>query len=111
MRIVDLDGIWNKIKFCRSKKFLVHEVNGVYVLTNYGGFVLYVGKSTNIKRRFLEHIDTPSKTSLTSHGRAFWFYFQKCEKNCELKIERGLLCSSILATGNLPPLNKIYAPI
>ncbi|MFK7827652.1 MAG: GIY-YIG nuclease family protein [Oligoflexales bacterium] len=110
MNIEDLDGSWIKVKFCRSKSELVEEINGVYALTNFTGTVLYIGKSINIKRRFLEHIDTPSKNSLTYQGRTFWFFYQECEKDCETKVERGLLLTSILNSGKLPPLNKIYAP-
>ena len=110
MNVKDLHGSWIKIKFCRSKSKLVKKLGGVYALTNYEGTILYIGKSVNIQRRFIEHLDTPNKNTLTSKGRAFWFYYQKCDKNSEHVVERGLLLSSILATGDLPPLNKCYAP-
>jgi excinuclease UvrABC nuclease subunit len=64
----DLDEGWNKLKFCRSMTARIFETNGLYLLTNYDGDILYAGKSINIRRRFLEHLDYPFKNSMTHLG-------------------------------------------
>jgi hypothetical protein len=64
--------------------------------------------ATNLRKRFNDHLDNPSKTSETQFGRAvFFFWIESGELN---KIERTWMNIHTINEGSLPILNSIYSP-
>ena len=106
-----LSNKWVKVGFDRSKRLRVPNDRGTYILANFEGEVLYVGRSVNMGRRFIEHLGSPDKNQVTSKGKPYWFYYFRCSRYEEIKLERGLINQVLLETGELPPLNKIGGTI
>jgi len=101
----------SRIEFAWSHFKQVPNESGCYVLTTFGGDVMYVGQATSsIRDRFCAHLDTPEKRALGPFGVAFWFYYFVCEPNRVSSIEQGWMNVSILKTGQRPILNKVDAP-
>ena len=83
---------------------------GCYVISNFNYEIMYIGKATNLKNRFQNHLDTPEKNVKTILGKAYWFSYKICENEFEIaKLERGWLNQHELKEGKLPILNKIHA--
>ena len=59
--------------FRRDRQRYIPEVSGNYALTLIDGTVLYVGLTTNLRQRFVQHLDSPKKTQPTALGRAVLF--------------------------------------
>lgn len=94
--------------FRRNRERFIHSTSGCYVLTTFERDVLYIGLTTNLRRRINEHLDSAAKTELTAHGRAVLFYWtETTETN---KIERTWLNIHLLNEGCLPILNSVYSP-
>src|SRR5436190_13588217 len=75
MNVQDLDPpATNMEPFRRSHARFVPDAAGCYVLTTFGGDVLYLGLSVCLRRRFCEHLDSPLKTSTTPLGKAVKFH-------------------------------------
>jgi len=85
--------------------------SGCYCLTNAGGDILYVGQAMSILQRLVQHFDSEKRTALTPHGRvsqAWW----RLEVPIRLSaLERGWLEAIRLRDGELPPLNRVSAPL
>lgn len=100
---------YEKETFQRNRCRYVPDASGCYVLTTFLKQVLYIGLTTNLRRRMNEHLDNPGKTVNTTEGRAIFFYWiESKEMN---KIERTWLNINIQNEGVLPKLNSIYSPV
>jgi hypothetical protein len=94
--------------FRRSRERFIPAKPGCYALTTFERDVLYIGLTTNLRRRANEHLDSAEKTELTPRGRAVLFcWLETPEVN---KIERTWMNIHLLAEGRLPVLNSIYSP-
>lgn len=51
-----LSEINGTVKFICSNQWIVREIPGVYLIGDLSG-TFYVGKSNNIRRRFIEHLE------------------------------------------------------
>jgi excinuclease UvrABC nuclease subunit len=95
--------------FRRSRCRYVPEASGCYVLTTFTKVVLYIGLATNLRRRMIDHLDSPEKTRETLKGRAVQFYwFETSDTN---KVERTWMNEHIQHEGELPILNRVYSPV
>jgi hypothetical protein len=94
--------------FKRNRLRYIPETPGCYVLTTFTKVVLYIGLTSNLRRRMNEHLDNPGKTCEMEIGRAVLFFWIKCQE--VNKIERTWLNIHIQHEGTLPKLNKIYSP-
>ena len=94
--------------FKRSHQKFVPAVAGCYVLTTAGGTILYIGLTSDLRRRMGEHLDSPTKTAATSEGRAALFYWLETPRMEFL--ERGWMIAHNHVEGRLPLLNKIFSP-
>lgn len=94
--------------FRRNRERFIPAKPGCYALTTIERNVLYIGLTINLRRRVNEHLDSVAKTSLTSEGRAVFFYWlETAEVN---KVERTWMNIYLLAEGRLPVLNSVYSP-
>lgn len=95
--------------FRRNRGNFVPEVSGCYVLTSFSREIMYVGLAKNLRRRFIQHLDSPDKVSVNKLGRAllFWWY-TSTDIN---KVERTWMNIHLLEEGALPVLNKVYSPV
>ena len=89
----------------------VPEDSGCYVLTSFGGRILYIGQSKNLRRRFEQHLDDPAKTQATPQGRAVWFHWLLHKELHLNALERGWLNEHATVEGVLPILNDISPPV
>lgn len=95
--------------FRRDRHGFIPNISGCYLLVTFGGDILYIGLSTQLRTRFGNHLDDPLKRKLTKYGRAFFFYWME---TLELeKIERTWLNQCELVDGKLPVLNKVNSPV
>lgn len=89
----------------------VTDCSACYCLTNAGGYILYAGQAVSVRQRLIQHFDSVKKEALTIHGRvstAWW----RAEPVISLSaLERGWIESIRLRDGELPPFNRISAPI
>ncbi|SHL88972.1 GIY-YIG catalytic domain-containing protein [Nitrosospira sp. Nsp11] len=95
--------------FRRNRERFIPENQGCYVLTTFDSTVLYIGLTTNLRRRIIDHLDSNQKTLPTATGRAVLFFW--IESNEINKIERTWLNTHIQHEGAKPVLNKIYSPV
>ena len=95
--------------FRRDRQRYVPAVSGNYALTLFDGTVLYVGLATNLRQRFVQHLDTPEKTQATALGRAVLFHW--LETVDIHKVERGWIFMHWNQHGTRPVLNKADSPI
>jgi excinuclease UvrABC nuclease subunit len=97
-----------EFEFSNLKK--VPIVFGCYVISNFNNEIMYIGKATNLKNRFTNHLDTPEKNIKTKIGKSYWFSYRICKNEFEIsKLERGWLNEYQLKKGDLPIFNKIHA--
>jgi len=83
---------------------------GCYIITNFNSEIMYIGKASNLRNRFTNHLETEEKISQTPLGKAYWFSFRECKDIFEIeKLERGWLNEYVLKRGELPIFNKISA--
>ncbi len=95
--------------FRRNRERFIARTSGCYVLATFEGVVLYIGLSTDLRRRFNEHLDSPEKTGLTEMGRAVFFYWlETSETN---KLERTWQNTHVQHDGVLPVLNRVNSPV
>ncbi len=94
--------------FRRSRERFIPARSGCYALCTYDKDVLYVGLANNIRRRIVQHLDSPQKTESSKFGRAVFVYW--LETNDINKVERTWLNINLIQEGRLPPLNNIYSP-
>jgi hypothetical protein len=95
--------------FKLNRQKFVPNVSGCYVLTNFGGEILYIGLASDLRRRFGQHLDSREKIGPTPHGVAYFFYW--LEGAYLEKLERTWMNSHTLTEGRLPCLNKVSSPI
>lgn len=95
--------------FLRSRCRFVPDASGCYVLTTFLKEVLYLGLAANLRKRMIDHLDSPEKTSPTEKGRAVLFHW--LETNDINTVERTWMNIHIQHEGTLPPLNKVYSPV
>ena len=94
----------------RFQKF-IPGVPGCYALTSFDDYVLYVGLTKNLQRRFIQHWDSSAKRGATNFGRAFWFYFLSCAEKDLFRIERTWINEYMEIHGELPILNRVNSPV
>lgn len=101
----------NRIKFSHHDSWQAPENPGCYVLANFGGEILYIGKAANIHERINQHLSEGTKKAKTPFGVAFWFYYRLCNKNDLNALETGW-CNDhkMNEKGELPFFNKINPP-
>jgi hypothetical protein len=94
--------------FTLSKAKFVPNSAGCYALTNFEETVLYVGLATDLRRRFMQHLEKPEKTGVSAEGRATKFYWvETIDIN---RVERTWLNIHVHNEGRFPILNKVYSP-
>jgi hypothetical protein len=91
----------------RSERF-IPALPGCYVLSTFGGVVLYVGLAKSIRARFCDHLEDPAKTANTPLGRAVFFHWT--ERHDIERVERTWMNIHLIEEGALPILNKVYSP-
>jgi hypothetical protein len=94
--------------FRRNRERFLPNSSGCYVLTTFDGTILYIGLTVAIRRRMVQHLDTPQKVAPTPLGRAIWIYWLDTPDTN--KVERTWLNMHLLAEGSLPVLNSLYSP-
>ena len=67
---------WNKVSL-RSKN-LLPNYSGIYIVAEQTDFVLYVGKSKNIKERWIGHHRHKQLIRRDRKDRRFYIYFNQC---------------------------------
>lgn len=100
-----------KVRFNLADSIFIPKDSGCYVLTTFDNNVLYIGLSTNLYSRFLQHLNNNEKISPTKDGKAIWFYYEKVGINELQKIERTWMNKFNSIHGRHPILNKIASPI
>ena len=95
--------------FRRDRQKFIPDAGGCYVLTTFGGDVLYVGLAIDMRRRMGQHLDTPAKRAPTPLGRAVVFHWLSCADLQQ--VERTWMNIHIQHEGRLPPLNGAYSPV
>lgn len=97
---------WEPFSLSRSK--FVPPTAGCYALATFEEIVLYVGLASDLRRRFIQHLENPEKTKVTAKGRAIKFYWlETLDTN---RVERTWLNIHVHHEGRFPILNKVYSP-
>ena len=89
---------------------LVPRCAGCYAITSFDDDILYIGKSIDLKRRFLEHINSSKNNTKVSICGLIWFYYYVADMKCISDIEKSWMKQHTEAHGQLPTLNILYAP-
>lgn len=112
MNVMDLvPAVEGRVQFnLRCRKFVPKQV-GCYALATFQGYLLYVGMTDNLCRRFAEHRDCSPKRKATPKGCAFWFYYLTCEEQQKCRIERTWINSYLEVHGELPHFNCVNSPV
>ncbi len=98
--------------FRRNRERFISEGAGCYALTNFSQEVMYVGRAKNLRRRFIQHLDSPDKTAVTSLGKAMIFWWlETAEINKLEKLERTWMNIHSLHEGARPTLNRVDSPM
>ena len=108
MRIANLDPeLEHRVPFELRSNAKVQTRSGYYVITNIYGDVLYIGITSDLRRRMDDHLRNSRMTQRTSLGLASWFCFRYlCDEDLH-EIERHLLSRHKFSDGKLPPLNRV----
>ena len=107
MKITSLDRRFtSRARFALRDRNDVSMSSGCYALTNVIDEVLYVGETTNLRRRFEQHRGDRRMNGNSTIGVTHWFYFFTCPESELIRIEDGLLSVHKFNTGSLPPLNR-----
>ena len=101
----------NKIQFKRAFYKSVPSESGCYILSNFGGDILYIGLAINLNKRFIQHLESTEKISRTVNGKAVWFYYNLYDSKNLPKLERTWINQFTSQNGKLPILNKVNSPI
>lgn len=91
--------LWNKVPL--RSKYLLPEYSGIYIVTDQIDFVLYVGKSKNIKARWIGHHRHKQLIRRDKKDRKFFIYFNHFPIERLDEEERyyiNLLCPSLNST-------------
>lgn len=100
-----------KWRFLHSDSMYIPKCSGCYVLTTFDEDILYIGLTTNLYSRFLQHLNNKEKTSPTEEGKAIWFFYHKLNHEELNKIERTWINRFNCVHGRNPILNKISSPL
>jgi predicted GIY-YIG superfamily endonuclease len=100
-----------RVQFSLKWRKFVPKETGCYILATFDDDVLYVGLSDNLNRRFGQHRDNKEKRKPTGQGRAFWFYYLRCDEKEMCRVERTWLNEHIEVHGELPVLNRVSSPV
>ena len=87
------------------------DCSGCYCLTNASGDILYAGQGVSVQQRVIQHFDSTKKDSLTMYGRISQVWWRAEPPISLSALERGWLESIRLRDGQLPPLNRVSAPV
>lgn len=91
--------LWNKVPL--RSKYLLPEYSGIYIVTDQIDFVLYVGKSKNIKARWIGHHRHKQLIRRDRKDRKFFIYFNHFpieQLDEEERYYINLLCPSLNST-------------
>lgn len=94
-------------RFHLSHQKFVPARSGCYVLSTFADVALYIGKTTDLRRRLGDHLDSSAKTGETPLGRAIWFHW--IETRDLDRVERTWMNIHIQHEGCLPKLNAVYS--
>lgn len=98
------------IEFTYSNLKRIPHLPGSYVMSNFEFEIIYIGKASDLNRRFYQHIEDKSKKVRSQLGSIYWFSYYVCQDKYEIsRVERGWLNNFELHTGSLPIFNKIHA--
>jgi excinuclease UvrABC nuclease subunit len=112
MKVCELIPCPNQKVFFNLSSFReVPKLKGCYILSNSEDDILYVGLSTNLLKRFENHLDNPEKTRQTTIGKVIWFHYLVHDTNNLEELERTWINQYCSIHGVLPALNKIYSPV
>lgn len=93
--------------FDLSHSRFIPSLSGCYAITSFSEDILYVGRTNNLKRRFIEHRESHKRSFQTPHGVPYWFWFKNTQQTNEtFGLEKAWLNLCILSDGLLPILNK-----
>jgi predicted GIY-YIG superfamily endonuclease len=84
---------------------------GCYCLCTASGDILYVGQALSVRSRLVQHFDSEKRDALTAFGRVSRVYWRAAEASSLSALERGWQEWVRLADGELPPLNRVSAPV
>jgi len=87
------------------------DCSGCYCLTNASGDILYAGQAVSVQQRVIQHFDSTKKDALTMYGRISQVWWRAEPPISLSALERGWLESIRLRDGQLPPLNRVSAPV
>lgn len=107
MKVTSLDPRFNaRARFALWDRNEVAVSSGCYALTNVVNDVLYIGETTNLRRRFEQHRSIGRMNGNPTIGQTHWFYFFACPESELDQAEDSLLTRHKFHTGSLPPLNR-----
>ena len=98
----------NREPFRLTSVRFVPDSSGCYLLTNFKGEILYIGKTECLSRRLQNHLSSKDKLIETSKGSAIFFHWTGPVEFPEL-LENSWLSQYEAREGNLPPMNKVRA--
>lgn len=87
------------------------DCSGCYCLANAGGDILYAGQAVSVQQRLIQHFDSSKREALTIYGRVSMVWWRAEPVVSLSALERGWLESIRLRDGELPPLNRVSAPV
>ena len=107
MKVTELDvGLSRVARFQYRSNAGVPTHSGCYVLANVVDDVLYIGRTKNLRQRFLQHLSDPRMTGLTSSGLSHWFYYLDAPLSKIQWLEGSLLSRYKFHEVKLPILNR-----
>lgn len=112
MKVSDLIPLPSiKTRFALSDAIFIPKCPGCYVLTTFDFNILYIGLSTNLNTRFIQHLNNSEKISPTLDGRAIWYHYEKIKTEELHRVERTWMNKFNSIHGRNPILNKISSPL
>ena len=107
MKVQDLNARYTgRARYARWAQGDVPQTSGCYAFTNVYDDVLYVGQSTNLYRRFEQHLDDTRMDGNPTTGLTHWFYYFEVPEMELKRTEDALLARHKFHTTHLPPLNR-----
>ena len=100
-----------RVRFSVSQRRKVPAEAGCYVLASFDNYVLYVGLTDSLRRRFGEHNEDVGKCAVVDGRKVFWFYFIPMPVTQVARVERGWQNQFSSLHGSLPPFNRIASPV
>ena len=107
MKIHELcQEITGKVNFDLRFRYHVPILPGCYALANIHDDVLYIGQTTNLRRRMEDHRNDFRMNQRTHLGISSWFYYWNTPINDLRSVESQLFVKYKFVHGEWPPLNR-----